>query len=103
MHLIDWLLVALPVLVVAYFALYTRKYLKSVADFMAGGRNAGRYLLCTARSEMGAGAVAYVAFFEMFQRSGFAIRWWSLLSIPIGLILAISGFVMYRYRQTRAL
>jgi len=103
MHLIDWLLVALPVVVVGIVTLRARRYLKSVADFMAGGRLAGRYLLSTARSEMGAGAIAYVAMFEWFAHGGFSITWWSLLAAPIGLILSISGFVVYRYRQTRAL
>ena len=103
MHLLDWLIVLLPVAVVIAIALHTRRYLRSVADFVAGGRHAGRYLLCTARSEMGAGAVAYVSYFEFFQHSGFAVRWWSLLSVPVGLILTITGFVLYRFRQTRAL
>ena len=103
MQLIDWVLVAFPLLVVVFAGLYARRYLKSVADFMAGGRNAGRYLLCTAKSEMGAGAVAYVSFFEIFEHSGFAMRWWVQLSLPVRLIVAISGFVIYRYRQTRAL
>jgi SSS family solute:Na+ symporter len=103
MHFIDWLIVLVPLSVIFGMALHMRKYLRSVADFMAGGRAAGRYLLCTARSEMGAGAVAYVAMFEWFGKAGFAIPWWQQLSVPLGLILAITGWVFYRYRQTRAL
>jgi SSS family solute:Na+ symporter len=103
MHLIDWLIVAIPVLIVASVTLYANRYLKSVADFMSGGRLAGRYLLSTARSEMGAGAIGYVAMFEWFSQGGFSVTWWGQLAGPVGLILAISGFVTYRYRQTRAL
>src|SRR5882762_6068974 len=103
MHLIDWLIVIVPVSIVAGIALYTRRFLRSVADYMAGGRNAGRFLLCTARAEMGAGAVGFVSNFEVSNRAGFSINWWMQLSVPVALIVAISGFVIYRYRQTRAL
>jgi SSS family solute:Na+ symporter len=103
MHLIDWLIVAIPVFVVGAFVIYTRRYLKSVADFMAGGRLADRYLLSTARSEMGAGAIGYVAMFEWFSNGGFPVTWWNQLATPVFLVLAITGFVIYRYRQTRAL
>jgi len=103
MQLIDWLFVFIPLAVVFALAAYTRRYLRSVADFMAGGRLAGRYLLSTAFSEMGAGAVAYISLFEMFGHGGFSIGWWGQISGPVVLIFAISGFVIYRYRQTRAL
>ena len=103
MQLLDWLIVALPLLVVGIATFYANRYLKSVVDFMSGGRLAGRYLLSTARSEMGAGAIAYVSFFELFGNGGFALSWWGQLAVPATLIVAISGFVVYRYRQTRAL
>ncbi len=103
MHLIDWLFVVLPVVIVAAVTIYANRYLKSVADFMSGGRLAGRYLLSTARSEMGAGAIGYVAMFEWFSHGGFPVTWWGQIASPVGLIMAITGFVIYRYRQTRAL
>lgn len=103
MHLIDWIIVLVPVLIVAGACFYANRYLKSVADFTSGGRLAGRYLLSTARSEMGAGAIGYVAMFEWFSHGGFSVTWWWQLAVPVGLIVATSGFVVYRYRQTRAL
>jgi SSS family solute:Na+ symporter len=103
MHAADWLIVALPILIVAAVTIYANRYLRSVADFMSGGRLAGRYLLSTARSEMGAGAIGYVAMFEWFSHGGFSVTWWQQLAGPVGLVVAISGFVVYRYRQTRAL
>jgi SSS family solute:Na+ symporter len=103
MSFIDSLIVAVPLIVVLAVTLYARRYLKSVADFMAGGRLGGRYLLSTARSEMGAGAIAYVSMFAWFSHGGFSLVWWKQLAAPVGLILSISGFVIYRYRQTRAL
>ncbi|HEY8933098.1 MAG TPA: sodium:proline symporter [Rariglobus sp.] len=103
MHPVDWLLVILPFAIIIGLAAYTRRYVRSVADFMAGGRHAGRYLLSTASSEKLAGAALFVATFEQFGKAGFTIQWWSQILVPVGLIVAITGFVIYRYRQTRAL
>ncbi|HEY9249038.1 MAG TPA: sodium:proline symporter [Rariglobus sp.] len=103
MHTIDWLIVSLPFIFIIGLAVYTRRYVRSVADFMAGGRHAGRYLLSTASSEKLAGAALFVASFEQFSKAGFTIQWWSKIMVPVGLFVAITGFVIYRYRQTRAL
>src|SRR5258707_12691944 len=51
MQLIDWLLVVIPLAVVFGFAVYTNRYVKSVADFLSAGRCAGRYLLANAKAE----------------------------------------------------
>jgi SSS family solute:Na+ symporter len=103
MHLIDWLLVILPVVTVASIAFYTQRYMHGVSDFMSGGRLAGRYLLTVAKSEMQAGAVVFVAAFELFARSGFVTQWWINIIILVNIAVAMSGFVIYRFRETRAL
>ncbi|XHR29772.1 MAG: sodium:solute symporter [Chthoniobacteraceae bacterium] len=103
MHLIDWLLICLPILIAFSVGLYTHRYVKSVADFMSGGRMAGRYILAVASGEMQAGAVVFVALFEIFSHAGFTMSWWGPLSSPALLLVAIFGFVTYRFRETRAL
>lgn len=103
MHLIDWLLVSLPLILLFFVAIYTKRYMKGVADFLSGGRLAGRYLLAVAKGEQGVGAVVFVALFEVIAKSGFVLTWWGWLSIPITLIVSISGWVIYRFRETRAL
>lgn len=103
MHAIDWIFVGLPLGVVLVVGLITRGYMKSVADFMSGGRLAGPYLLAVAGGELQAGAVVFVAGFEVISRAGFTLGWWQKISVPVGLILAISGFVIYRFRETRAM
>jgi len=77
--------------------------MRGVADFLSGGRSAGRYLLAVSRGEQGLGAVMFVAVFEVISRSGFVLTWWGWLSVPVTLIVAISGWVIYRFRETRAL
>jgi len=54
MQPIDWTLIALALLLILAIAIYTRRYMKSVADFMSGGRVAGRYLLAVSKGELGA-------------------------------------------------
>lgn len=103
MHPIDWLLLLLPVLIVLGIGVYTRRYMKSVADFMSSGRLAGPYLLAVAKGEQQAGAVVFVAMFEVISRSGFTLTWWGWVGVPIGILVAISGFVIYRYRETRVM
>lgn len=100
---LDWMVFTLPIFICAGIALYTRRYVRSVADFMAGGRHAGRYLLSTSRGEQGTGAVVFVATLQIFFASGFTLNWWSQFSAIVISLVAISGFVLYRYRQTRAL
>lgn len=93
----------LPLIICGFIAIYTRRFVRSVADFMAGGRGAGRFLICTARSEQGSGAAVFVAAFQGFIVSGFAIRWWSVIATPASLLVMVTGYVIYRYRQTRAM
>ena len=103
MSLLDWILAALPLGIVLGVGLYCRKRVRSVADFISGGRMADRYLLAIAGGELQAGAVVFVALFEIIARSGFTLTWWGWISGPVGLVIGISGFVIYRFRETRAL
>src|SRR4051794_19012483 len=103
MQLIDWILVAVPLAFVLGFAVYTNRYVKSVADFLSGGRCAGRYLLANARGQSDSGLANSMARFEMILISGFVLGFWDKLYYPIILLVGISGFVVYRYRETRAM
>jgi SSS family solute:Na+ symporter len=103
MELIDWIIVAAALLLVLGVAVYTQQYMKSVADFLSAGRVARRYLLAVSKGEMQAGAVVFVAAWEAFSKSGFTIGWWGTFTGPIMLVVAIAGFIIYRYRETRAL
>ena len=103
MHVVDWLLVLLSLAIVAGFALYTRRFVKSVADFLSAGRCAGRYLLANARGEADSGLANTMSKFEVVLVSGFVLNFWEKISIPVLLLVGISGFVVYRFRETRAM
>ncbi len=100
---IDWTIVAVPMVIVFVFALKMRQYTKSVVDFMAGGRVAGRYLVAVSDGMAATGLVSAVAQFEYMYQSGFAVGFWGVIGTPIYLLLTISGFVIFRFRETRAL
>jgi len=103
MSWIDWSILAVPTLVVLWISFKTQRYMKSVSDFMAAGRGAGRYLVATAGMMAGWGLISAVAEFELIYKAGLAFDWWRVLQTPATLFLALTGFVLYRYRETRVL
>lgn len=103
MHWIDYVIILIPFTVILVVSWSTRRYMKSVADFMSGGRCAGRYLICTATGEAAFGAIGVLAGFEYVYKAGFAIGWWGSFAVPVGLLITLTGYVIYRYRETRAM
>src|SRR5688500_498830 len=103
MHWIDWSFVAVPIGLVLALAVYTRRFVRSVADFLAAGRCADRYLLANARGEADSGLANTMSKFEVVLVSGFVLNFWEKISIPVLLLVGISGFVIYRFRETRAM
>ena len=100
---IDWIVVAIPLAIVIGMALKAQTYVKSVADFLAAGRVAGRYVLCVAGAEANMGLVSVVALWEMYYNCGFAVQYWGAVAMPIGLAYGLTGYCTYRFRETRAL
>ncbi|MHB9071530.1 MAG: hypothetical protein ACYC54_14325 [Sedimentisphaerales bacterium] len=103
MSFVDWFIVATLLIFVSAMALTTRKFSRTVADFLSANRCAGRYLLCIAQHEASTGALYVISFFEVFYRAGWSLRYWNAINIPLSLFLMLSGFMVYRYRQTRVL
>lgn len=103
MHFLDWAVIIAPLLIILAIGIITQRQMKSVAQFMSAGRFGGRYLLAVAKGEMQAGAVVFVAAWEIFAQAGFVPTWWAWSVAPIGMIIGIFGFVIYRFRETRAL
>ncbi len=103
MHAVDWLIVAALLAVLAYGALRTRTYSRSVAAFLAADRCAGRYLITVAYGMSQLGVITLVWYFESNYQVGYASIWWPLMEGPAWIIMALSGWVIYRYRQTRAM
>jgi SSS family solute:Na+ symporter len=101
MHFIDWVIVGGLLASILWAAIYTKKYTESVSDFLAASRCARRYLLCIADGMAGLGAISIIAAFEMYYSAGFTAIWWGLMLTPVALVIVLSGWVNYRYRETR--
>ncbi|NLW86162.1 MAG: sodium:panthothenate symporter [Planctomycetes bacterium] len=103
MSLVDWLIVAVPLLIVIIIGLKAQSHVKGVADFLSAGRVAGRYVLCVAGAEAGMGLISLVAMWESYYNSGFGYSFWNGLITPITLCLSLTGYCIYRFRETRAM
>ncbi len=103
MTLLDWILFGLPILVVFGFIIYAQRFVRNVADFLVASRSGGRYLLTADTGIAAIGVITFVAALESYHEAGWGLSWWSQISVPVGLILSLTGFVLYRYRQTRVL
>ncbi|RLB63189.1 MAG: sodium:panthothenate symporter [Deltaproteobacteria bacterium] len=103
MNWIDWLIVILPVGFVVWIAFHSRKYIHGVVDYLAAGRVAGRYVLTVGDLTAGMGLITLVAGVEQARRSGFAVGFWGVGGGMIATLLALTGYLTYRFRQTKAL
>ena len=103
MSLLDWAIPLGLFLTLLGFALKTRKYGTSVSGFLAANRCAGRYLVCVAYNMAQVGIITLVWFFQQYYDAGFTSIWWGLVENPLMIVIALSGWVIYRFRETRAL
>jgi SSS family solute:Na+ symporter len=103
MAAIDWAIFLFVYAFLVGAVLLTKRYMQSVADFLAAGRTAGRYLLSVAAGMAGLGAITVVANFEMNFEAGFTMAWWGQSMGIVILAVTASGWVTYRFRQTRCL
>jgi len=90
-HLVDWLIVAAVYAGVVAGVPLTRRYMRSVADFLAAGRTAGRYLLTVSNGLAALGAISIVAFLEQNYVAGFPLAWWGMTMALVVLVVTASG------------
>lgn len=103
MHWIDWSIVVLILGLMISGVVISKRYMRSIADFLSAGRTAGRYMVSVASGIAGLGAITVIANFEMNFNAGFAMTWWGFTMGIFVLIITVSGWVIYRFRETRAL
>jgi SSS family solute:Na+ symporter len=103
MTLIDWLIPAALFVVLLASVLRVRRHASSVSGFLAANRCAGRYLVCVAFNMAQVGIITLVWYFQQYYDTGFTSIWWGLVENPLMIVIALSGWVIYRFRETRAL
>ncbi len=103
MTAIDWAILIAVYAVVVGAVVFTQRYMRGVADFLAAGRTAGRYLVSVASGIAGLGAITIVANLQMNYQAGFAMSWWGMSMGLFIMVAAVTGWVNYRFRATRCL
>ena len=89
-------------LAIVWIAFRSQKYTRSVTDFLAAGRTARRYLLTVTSGATGHAAIRVIATFEIDPyKTGF-VTWFRAFLMPVGVFINLTGFVVYRFRETRA-
>ncbi|EIP96559.1 Na+/panthothenate symporter [Opitutaceae bacterium TAV1] len=103
MHWIDWLITIVPMIPILWMAIHCRKYVRGVADYLAAGRVAGRYVIAVGDLTAGLGVITLVALCEQKYQVGYAISFWDYMVIPVGIVMGLTGYCTYRFRETRSL
>ena len=99
----DWVILFLFALALLAAALFTRPHAGSVSGFLAANRCAGRYLIAVAYGMAQLGVISLVWLWQQNYDVAYTSIWWGLMEGPAMIVIALSGWVIYRYRQTRAL
>ncbi len=100
---LDLWVLGLPFLIIVAVTHYLRRYTRSVADFLAASRCAGRYVICTAIAETGSTVMGVMVGLEIFSRTGFSLGYWQHFGSIVSFVFGLLGLIIYRYRETRAL
>ncbi len=100
---IDWAIVAVVFAFIIGVVIVSKSLMRSVSDFLAAGRTGGRYLISLSQGTASLGAITIVGMLEMNYIAGFNMRWWEMAMAVVVVGISVSGWVLYRFRQTRAL
>jgi len=103
MPLTDWLIVVIPVALILCAAVYSKKYVRGVVDYLAAGRVAGRYVIAVGDLTAGLSVITLVALVESKYQVGYALTFWEYMVIPVGSIMGLTGYCVYRFRETKSL
>lgn len=100
---LSWMIVVLPMIGMVWAAFYSKRFVKDVADYLACGRVAGRYVISVGDMAAGLSVITLVATAEANYQAGMAIGFWGAINTPLSIFLALTGYCVYRFRQTRCL
>lgn len=103
MTALDWVPVVF-ILGVMFTGLWiSRGHMNSVSDFLAASRTADRYVVSVASGLAALGAITVIGNLEMNYAAGLPMTWWGLTMSVVVLCVHLSGWVLYRFRETRCL
>ena len=103
MSWIDWCIMLIPIAFVMGIGIYVRRYIKGVSDFLAAGRVAGRYVISVGDMAQCLSVIGLIGYVEAHYKAGFAMGFWNNILAPLAIVISLTGFVSYRFRETKAM
>ncbi len=103
MHWIDWIIIFVSLVFVMWMGWYSRRFITGVSDYLVAGRVCRRYVITTANLANALGLVTLAASVEVSYMTGFAMQFWNNILLPLSIIISMTGYCMYRFRETRAM
>jgi len=103
MSWIDWMITIIPTTAVLWLGWHVRRYIVGVSDFLVAGRVCHRYVIATSSMAYAMGLVTLAAYVEVHYKTGFAMGFWNSALLPVSIILSLTGYCLYRFRETKAM
>ena len=103
MEIADWLIVIIPLIFIIGAAFYSGRYARSVVNYLAAGRVAGRYVISVGELTAALSVITLVAGTESQYQTGYGVGFWQKITVPVSIVLGLTGFCTYRWRETRCL
>lgn len=103
MNVVDWLITVVPLVFILGVAFYSKRFVHGVVDYLAAGRVAGRYVISVGDMTSGLSVIVLVALVEAKYQVGYALSFWEFLLVPVSIIMSLTGYCVYRFRETRSL
>ena len=100
---IDWSIVLIFLALMIAMVLFSKNLVRSVTDFLATGRTGGRYIISMFHGTAALGAITIIGALEQNYSAGFNSRWWEMPTAVILVAISVTGWVVYRFRRTKAL
>ena len=100
---LDLTVAILPLMAILIVTWYMQRQMRSVTDFLAANRCAGRFIICTAVAETGAVITVMISELEIFSKAGFSLQYWNQFAWTLTFLMGITGLITVRYRETRSL
>ncbi len=93
----------MPVAFIMFMGWYVRRYILGVSDFLVCGRVCRRYVITTANMANALGLITLVSYIEVHYKTGFALTFWNSVMLPLTVIMSLTGYCIYRFRETKAM
>ena len=103
MHWMDWIIMIVPMVFVMGMGFYSRRYIKGVSDYLAAGRVAGRYVISVGDVALALAVITMIGYVEAHYKTGFGMIFWNNILLPLGVVMGLTGFCTYRFRETKAM